>query len=343
MSGSTLKESYVQLRPLHEQLKSELEHILSTELGKRKIQYHVVEGRVKEFDSLARKLSHLDAGDDSNLESISDLCGVRVICLFRSDIQRIGEMLEELFEIDSKDDKVASIPQEQFGYMSTHYLGTFPTSYSGPRYDDIQGLRFEIQVRTIAMHSWATISHYVDYKSSNAIPSELRKDFYALSALFYLADSQFETFYKLSQQGREALVDRAAESADLPTQEINLDSLSALMRRRFPDREQGSPLAASELIDELIGAGFVTIGEIVAELDRSEDAFLKYEERYPPYHDSLDLAELIDLRYQSIGVVRGSLLISNANFRRNHKRRLEAEGIPHLDMSRYEEFESLLQ
>lgn len=314
MPDSTLEQRYRQLRPLHEQLKSELEHILSAELGKRKIQIHAVEGRVKEFDSLARKLSHLDAGHDSDLESISDLCGVRVICLFRSDIQRIGEMLEKLFEIDSKEDKVTSIPQEQFGYMSTHYLGTFPTSYSGPRYDDIQGLRFEIQVRTIAMHSWATISHYVDYKSSNAIPSELRKDFYALSALFYLADSQFETFYKLSQQGREELKDRAAKSDDISEQEINLDSLSALMKMRYPEREHGSPTEVSDLVDELVGAGFVTIGEIIDELDRSEDAFSRYEQKYPPTRMS-DEEGLIDTTFMDIGLIRCSLSISNVKYR----------------------------
>ena len=59
--------------------------------------------------------------------------------------------------------------------------------YSGPRYDNIAVLPFEIQVRTIAMDAWANVSHHLDYKSDKDVPAELRKDFYALSGLFYLA------------------------------------------------------------------------------------------------------------------------------------------------------------
>jgi putative GTP pyrophosphokinase len=64
--------------------------------------------------------------------------------------------------------------------------------HSGPRYDPLKHLRFEVQVRTIVMDAGAAVSHHLDYKGGTSVPSELRKDFYALSGLFYVADQHFE-------------------------------------------------------------------------------------------------------------------------------------------------------
>jgi ppGpp synthetase/RelA/SpoT-type nucleotidyltranferase len=71
-----------------------------------------------------------------------------------------------------------------------------PDNYTGPRYEDLKGLKAEIQIRTIAMDAWSNVSHYLEYKTPEAAPSSLRKDFYALSALFYLADTHFELFFQ---------------------------------------------------------------------------------------------------------------------------------------------------
>jgi len=53
------------------------------------------------------------------------------------------------------------------------------------------------------MHAWSIISHYLDYKTPNAVPSELKRDFNALSGLFYVADQHFEMFFKSSKASRK--------------------------------------------------------------------------------------------------------------------------------------------
>ena len=57
--------------------------------------------------------------------------------------------------------------------------------------DNNKKFLFEIQIRTITQDAWASISHYLDYKNEISIADELKKDFYALSGLFYIADTQF--------------------------------------------------------------------------------------------------------------------------------------------------------
>jgi len=75
-----------------------------------------------------------------------------------------------------------------------HACISLPNHFRGSRYDPIKSLKCEIQVRTASMHAWATVSHHLDYKQEADIPSELKDDFYALSGVFYIADSLFEQF-----------------------------------------------------------------------------------------------------------------------------------------------------
>lgn len=122
--------------------------------------------------------------------------------------------------------------------MSVHFIARMKQAYSGPRYDKIAGFLFEIQVRTIAMDAWANVSHHLDYKTDKDVPAELRKDFYALSGLFYVADRHFEMFYSQSIESRKQMKELFEDTASLEDkamQELNLDTLSAYLVTKFPD------------------------------------------------------------------------------------------------------------
>jgi ppGpp synthetase/RelA/SpoT-type nucleotidyltranferase len=70
------------------------------------------------------------------------------------------------------------------GYLSIHYTCRMPDRYLGPRYELTSGIVFEVQVRTLCMHAWATVSHYLDYKGDWDVPAELKRSLSALSGLF---------------------------------------------------------------------------------------------------------------------------------------------------------------
>jgi putative GTP pyrophosphokinase len=304
ISLGSVKDQYARLAPRYNNLKDELVYILKDEMERRGILIHLIDGRVKKIDSLVAKADRQNS--DKPFETVTDICGVRVICLFRSDLSNIGEAIEQTFEIESKDDKISGKPDEEFGYFSIHYVGKLLQRFAGHRYDDIKGLRFEVQVRTIAMHAWDTISHYLDYKTPSAIPSELRRDFTALSALFHLADSHFEMFYQSSQQSRKEAERRAFDEGAITREEINLDTLTAFLNRRYPDRFHMSSSFISKLAESLTNSGYRTIADVERDLRRSEIAFEAYEKKYPVHG--------VDGKHTDFGAVTVSLGIANEDF-----------------------------
>jgi len=247
--------------------------------------------------------------------------------LFNSELEACEKIIEDLFEIKDIDKKATSQPAFQFDYMSDHYVATLPKTFSGPRYDRIKEIPFEIQIRTIATHAWATISHYLDYRSENAIPSHLRRDFYALNALFYIADSHFELFAQASQETRELTFEKSESGNGIGAEEINLDTFSAYLKRNHPDRLESSANTKSVLIEELVGLGYTTISELHVDVQKAQDAFRRYEIDHPPASESK--------KFRNVGVVRISLQMVSQKFR-------EAMGGPDDEFAEYGEFIPLI-
>ena len=76
--------------------------------------------------------------------------------------------------------------------MALQYKAKLSEKYKVENYDQIRNIPFEVQIRTVAQDAWASISHYLDYKKESDIPRHLKRDFSALSELFYVADTHFE-------------------------------------------------------------------------------------------------------------------------------------------------------
>jgi len=330
MDIEALRREYVNRGERYGRLKDEVIYSLGREIKSQQIPIHDITGRVKPFDSFIDKARRQESGKP--FEAIQDICGIRVICLFLSDLQRVGEIIETRFTIHEKDDKIYAKP-DAFGYLSVHYVGSLPTTVSGPRYDDLKDLKFEIQLRTIAMHAWATISHYLDYKSPLAIPSHLRKDFNALNALFYVADTHFEVFFRSSQQAKEVAEQKAKSLPQIGKEEINLDTLTAYLLMKYPDREHADPKSISKLVEELQSVGYSQIQQLDDALQRSAKAFEAYEKAIPPGPRKKGIRRTG--RFADAGVVRVSLCIADPKYLDYRKDvpdeiRKEYEGYRHL-------------
>ena len=112
-----------------------------------------------------------------------------MICLYRDDVDKIKDVVRETFAVISDDDKTESKDVDRFGYLASHVIARLGNEHTPAL--NLNDLPFEIQIRTIAQHAWASISHKLFYKQSDKIPQDQERDFHALSALFYVADSQF--------------------------------------------------------------------------------------------------------------------------------------------------------
>jgi putative GTP pyrophosphokinase len=241
--------------PIFERLRDEAEFTIKHALEATDIKVHSIPTRIKDVDSFIKKANN--KAIDKPFEQIHDIVGLRIVCLFLSDINRIGDLIRNNFEIIHEDNKIDGTDASSFGYLSVHFIVTLKDELKGPRYDGIQKKSFEIQVRTISMDAWANISHHIDYKSAVDVPKELKRDFYALSGLLYVADAHFEMLYN----ERMKVVEKLSTSIE-PSQEINLDSLAAYLPKLFPDRVHAEPKYLSELLIDLSEEGYKYISDI---------------------------------------------------------------------------------
>lgn len=293
-----LKFKFRSLEPAFHRLEEEAKFILGTGLRKASIKSHSLISRVKTFESFHDKIARKDIADP--FSKIDDLVGVRVVCLLRSDIPKLGQLIHDEFAVLNEDNKLDGVEINAFGYQSVHFVVQLPPSCTGPRYDGLHDLRLEIQVRTLAMDAWAALSHYLDYKSESDVPKELRKDFFALSGLFYVADTHFEMFYAARQQSKVTAQDtvRATPTHD---QELNFDTVTAYLSKRYPDRKF-NPQGISELISQLFAAGYTTLDKLHLALEAAVTPFARYE------------ASRAEGKFAAVGAVRVSLGIVDPVF-----------------------------
>lgn len=176
----------------NEKAYKELENIVGIELHKiinnSKIKIHSVSHRIKGIDSILDKARRQKLTNP--FEEIHDIVGFRVVCLFLSDLNEIRNGIDKGFNIIDEDDKIHDDKLNIFGYMSLHIKAKLKPSQI-IQDSVIKNLPFELQIRTIAQDAWASISHHLDYKNDSTFSKELERDFYALSGLFYVADTHF--------------------------------------------------------------------------------------------------------------------------------------------------------
>ena len=292
-----LEKDYKSLTPRNVALLDEVTFILKERIAVAEIKIHSIEERIKSLRSVLDKCERKGIQDFAALQ---DLVGARVVCLFRSDMARIGELLEANFDVVSVDDKI--LEGGPLGYLSVHYICKMPNRYQGPRYENTVNAVFEVQVRTLCMHAWAAVSHHLDYKGEWDVPEDLKRALSALSGLFYVADSEFEQFNAARLESKARAEREKGAGANL---DINLDTVGAYLANRFPDRGQSNAEAISQLVHEIKAAGYISMAELDRDMIRGEPAFLEYERTDPP----------VNGRYLAAGVVRVTLRLVSEEMR----------------------------
>ncbi|MFQ5699436.1 MAG: tetratricopeptide repeat protein [Myxococcota bacterium] len=203
----------------------------------------IITHRVKEFDSYLAKLARLRQSQPRTKILVRDLLGLRVVCPFLDETERVRELLVRHFRVAEIEHKGADRPLAEFGYESVHLLvrlprGSLPTI---PRYTR---RLCEVQVCTILQHAWAQIEHELVYKADRSLPkSAVRRKLAAVSATLTLADVVFQEtrddltdLHERGVQRRESAhgsgVDAAIEPVAATPREV---TLLARRDRTLPD------------------------------------------------------------------------------------------------------------
>lgn len=199
-----------------------------------KISYLAVDYRVKDLSSLISKIK--SKGYQDVFEECEDICGVRIICYFQDDIEKINSIIKKEFEIINAP-KASRTKKESFGYRSDHFVVKLKKGWiEAPTYRGLENIKIEIQVRTILMHAWAEIEHKLAYKKKEHIPPQFRRDFAMISAQLEGADKQFERI----REGIN-LYKKDAQKSILKKDfkiDLNLDNLQVLFGSFFPNRKK---------------------------------------------------------------------------------------------------------
>ena len=158
-----------------------------------------VEGRVKDVEECIRKFrrKYRAALEERNTPYeiqhwITDLIGVRVVCLYEDEIEKVAHLLQSHFDVIEVTDKVAAVEstEAEFGYKGLHLdLRWNNAQRATPEHAAEAPWPFELQIRTIIQDSWSVLDHKIKYKKS--IPGQLKRRINVLSALFELADREF--------------------------------------------------------------------------------------------------------------------------------------------------------
>lgn len=96
-----------------------------------------------------------------NIENhINDVAGVRVICSYVDDIYFIAKALTQQDDIKLIEQKDYIAHPKPNGYRSLHLIVSVPVFFAEQK----KHVKVEVQIRTIAMDSWASLEHQLRYK-----------------------------------------------------------------------------------------------------------------------------------------------------------------------------------
>ncbi|HHF2979030.1 TPA: GTP pyrophosphokinase family protein [Vibrio diabolicus] len=280
----------------------EINYILKKSLSAKNIEVASISSRSKSLESFCEKIHRKHY--QNPFESITDFAGARVVFLYEQDRESIEHIIESSFEIVEKVDKVQDSDVDQFGYGALHYIVKLKSNYVGERYNDIRNLHCEIQVRTILQDAWALVAHHLSYKQESDVPKHLRRKLNALSGLFETADNQFQHIRDARESYQSKVTDAIDHSdALVMSQEIELDSLVAFLKSKFPNRKLDDLSEISQLVAEIKSLGVNTLRQLDDILIRTEEARKQNEAANPPYDDENN----VDTIYSATGETRQAL------------------------------------
>ncbi len=159
---------------------------------RRRNEYSPIEfvtGRVKEVASILEKANKFEIPVNRIGYELEDIAGLRIMCQFVDDIDRVVEILRgrKDMQILYEKDYVRNVKAS--GYRSYHMIIKYPVNMaSGP-----VEILAEFQIRTLAMNFWATIEHSLNYKYKKQLPIELKDKLKsAADAAFRLDEEMLE-------------------------------------------------------------------------------------------------------------------------------------------------------
>lgn len=146
----------------------------------------IVSGRIKTPDSILDKANRMNVDFELIDEKLHDIGGVRITCKYLEDVYRVRDLLVSRKDIILKEERDYIKNPKKSGYRSLHLI----CKYQVETINGQMPVILEFQIRTHAMHFWASIEHSLKYKFKKQIPDNLKKRLLMASQAAILLDNE---------------------------------------------------------------------------------------------------------------------------------------------------------
>lgn len=204
--------------------------------------------RAKEPHSLIKKLLK----GNCTYDSLQDKAGARCIVRHMCELDSVCLQAQKLFDCLRRDDKLTGLGTNRIGYNSIHLIVCLKEGDpETARYPAVSYVA-ELQIRTLAQHLWAEMSHDSFYKHDDvvaALPVQLVRRAHLMAGLIEVADYEFDRLNREIASSPEAQMYKALErhyytfTTKRPDPSLSLEVIKLLL----PLYELTIPQIASEL------------------------------------------------------------------------------------------------
>jgi len=129
-----------------------------------------VTGRVKELSSILEKANKFNIPLDRVGYEIEDIAGMRIMCQFVDDIEKVVELMRNRKDMQIIYEKDYITNVKKSGYRSYHVIVKYPVNTAAGEKEILA----EFQIRTLSMNFWATVEHSLNYKYKHDIPEHIK-------------------------------------------------------------------------------------------------------------------------------------------------------------------------
>ncbi|MEX2784826.1 GTP pyrophosphokinase family protein [Streptococcus sp. H49] len=160
--------------------------------------------RIKSAASMEEKCArkHLPVTAEGALKIIHDSIGLRFVCGFVDDIYKLAELIRGLdgCHIILEKDYIQNAKPN--GYRSYHIIAEVETPYEDCLGNKPGSYFIEIQLRTLAMDSWASLEHQMKYKRDIKDPKRIVRELKRCADELASCDLTMQTIRDLIQESQ---------------------------------------------------------------------------------------------------------------------------------------------
>jgi putative GTP pyrophosphokinase len=269
--------SFLNIKDKYKRLAEHIVQLLKNDPLMPKESLHTIIYRIKDESRLIEKIIKLNQESDdlppvleqNYQERINDLLGVRIICLRLSDVENVEAYLNLLSEdniltflngpvhkrsfilpVDPEHTLPEVIDLRYTGYSSIHYQIKLGQNADAP--EELKGIQFELQLRTILEEAWSEIDHkyrYVSSRSGVPLPEDINTGFYSLSAYLQVAALQAEHLCRMAESHRLKKVSKIKDIAQV----VQGDAVSADNMKKDETSQKLTSIEIQDSLEKIVG------------------------------------------------------------------------------------------